>query len=105
MTVDGKSYTAAVAGDGTWSATLTGANLTDGAYTPSITSTDLAGNSTVVPSETFTVDSTGPDSSKVSGELPETVADDTGASQVDNLTKMQAQPSSVQLKKAQMPLL
>jgi len=60
VTVDGKNYTATVAANGTWSVTLTGANLADNTYTPSIKATDVAGNSTTVAGETFTVDSTAP---------------------------------------------
>jgi T1SS-143 domain-containing protein len=60
VTVDGTSYTATVAADGTWTVALTGANLADGTYTPSVTSTDVAGNATTVAGETFTIDSTAP---------------------------------------------
>ncbi|PPD12313.1 MAG: hypothetical protein CTY26_05840, partial [Methylophilus sp.] len=94
ITVDGKDYVATVSagpnGTGIWSVNLTGAQLADGTYTPTIKVTDLAGNSSTKNSETFIVDGTPPDASKISGQLPETIKDDTGASQTDNYTNNRA---------------
>ncbi len=59
VTIDGHTYSTTAAGDGSWSITVTNP-LADGSYTPSIKSTDAAGNSTTANGIAFTVDTAVP---------------------------------------------
>jgi hypothetical protein len=82
VSINGVNYNAIVTGT-SWSVALTGAALPDGTYTPTVTATDAAGNSTTVNSETFTVDHTPP--ATPTGALTPIAPNDTGALG-DNLT-------------------
>ena len=70
-----------MANNGTWS--VTPAALADGKYTPTVTATDAAGNTTSGTAESFTVDTsiTAP-----TAQLPANAANDTGVSASDNIT-------------------
>ncbi|BEV07812.1 retention module-containing protein [Methylophilus sp. DW102] len=84
------TITASVKADGTWSG-LPSVPLKDQTYTATITATDPAGNVSVPTAPfVFTVDTVNPDATAISGQLPETLIDDTGFSQTDNLTKNRA---------------
>ncbi|MFD0930891.1 retention module-containing protein, partial [Methylophilus glucosoxydans] len=94
ITVNGKDFTGAVDANGKFTINVPGADLAtdpDKTVDAKITTTDIAGNSTTATTkQAYDVDTTPPDLSKISGQLPETVIDDTGASQTDNITKNQA---------------
>ncbi|WP_154650034.1 retention module-containing protein, partial [Methylophilus methylotrophus] len=91
ITVNGKEFTGTVGADGKFSISVPGADLvadSDKTVDAKITTTDTAGNSTTATTNrTYDVDITPPDLTKISGQLPETIIDDTGSSQTDNLTK------------------
>ncbi|MER5172119.1 Ig-like domain-containing protein [Thioclava kandeliae] len=56
VTLNGKSYDAVVAEDGSWTATVTDSALADGTYTATVTATDFAGN-VATDTKAVTVDS------------------------------------------------
>ncbi len=60
VTVNGTHYLTTANAAGVWTVALTGANLADGSYTPSIKATDIAGNSSIIAGTAFTVDTTAP---------------------------------------------
>ncbi len=101
VTVAGKTYTATVAADGTWSVPVgslsnvangTAAGLSNGFYTPQIKVTDAAGNTTTKDGTDFQIDFTAPSLQGITGGLTSDVdtnnltANDSGT-KGDNLTR------------------
>ncbi len=87
--VGGNTFETQADEDGNWSVQLDA--LDDGTYTPIITVTDAAGNeSAAIHGTAFTIDTTAPDASSVTGELVHDAANDTGAASDDNLTSNDA---------------
>ena len=81
VVVNGATYTTTADASGNW--TITTAALADGVYTPAITVTDPAGNSTTANGTAFTIDATGP---SATGALQAIAPNDSGALG-DNITK------------------
>lgn len=83
--IDGNIYETEVNEDGTWSLTADG--LSDGEYTPVITSLDVAGNeSDPVEGPSFIVDTSAPDESEISAALTVDADNDTGLADDDGIT-------------------
>ena len=83
VTLNGHTYSTTANGSGAWSVRVSD-DLSNGSYTPSITSTDVAGNSATANGTAFTVEYSSPH--PPIGHLMHDFANDTGSSQTDNIT-------------------